>query len=208
MGGRGASSSSGRTGGAGSAGKPLRETSLISAREHYQREVDQALTVMRDVEEKYGVILNDSKVVELEASNRTMGYYDSAGNFAINEKYFNEARLNRAFDDSNGYHPKRGAKTGVEALTAHEIGHAVTEEIGRKTGRGDWQLNAVSNDIVSKVSKKMGKTPAQVRQSISGYAKSSNVEALAEAFADVYCNGKKAAKASIAIVNEIDSYFK
>jgi hypothetical protein len=43
---------------------------------------------------------------------------------------------------------------------------------------------------------------------ISGYATESNAEAIAEAFADWKCNGKKARTESKAIVNVVDSYLK
>lgn len=43
---------------------------------------------------------------------------------------------------------------------------------------------------------------------ISTYATHSNAEAIAEAFLDVYCNGKKVHKESQAIVNVINSYLK
>ena len=43
---------------------------------------------------------------------------------------------------------------------------------------------------------------------ISGYATRSTKEAIAEAYADVYCNGAKAAKESAAIVNVLNKYLK
>lgn len=43
---------------------------------------------------------------------------------------------------------------------------------------------------------------------ISGYATHSNAEAVAEAIADVYCNGKKAKSESKAIVNVMNKYLK
>ena len=48
----------------------------------------------------------------------------------------------------------------------------------------------------------------QMAKKISTYATHSNAEAIAEAFSDVYCNGKKAHKESQAIVNVINSYLK
>ena len=43
---------------------------------------------------------------------------------------------------------------------------------------------------------------------ISGYATHSNAEAIAEAIADCYCNGKKAKSESKAIKGVIDKYLK
>ena len=42
---------------------------------------------------------------------------------------------------------------------------------------------------------------------ISKYATVSNAEAVAEAFTDVYCNGGRAKRESIAIVNALDKRF-
>ena len=43
---------------------------------------------------------------------------------------------------------------------------------------------------------------------ISGYARSSNAEAIAEAISDCYCNGSKAKAESKAIKSVIDKYLK
>ena len=43
---------------------------------------------------------------------------------------------------------------------------------------------------------------------ISQYARTNYSETIAEASADVYCNGKKASKASKAIMNEVRSILK
>ena len=76
-------------------------------------------------------------------------------------------------------------------------------------GLGDWQLDKASNVIVKEAKKKLkAKTTAEVRSKVSGYGATSNAEALAEAFADVYCNGKKASKASQAIVDSMNRYLK
>ena len=42
---------------------------------------------------------------------------------------------------------------------------------------------------------------------ISGYAKTNYAECVAEAFADVYCNGKNAKKESRAVVSELNKYY-
>ena len=89
------------------------------------------------------------------------------------------------------------------------MGHALTDEIAKRKGYGSWQLDRASDDIVKQASKNAGygnKTRKFISK-ISGYGSSSNAEALAEAFADVYCNGSKAGKESKAIVDLMNSYF-
>ena len=212
MGGRGASSTSGGATGGLDMGHIISTRSLVSERGASQKEVDDVLGVMSDVEEKYGVRINDAVVSKLDLKgSTTMGYYDAGGNFGINEKFFDSARVDRAYDRNieSGFHPKRGNKSGTEALAAHEMGHAVTDEAARRAGLGDWQLDAVSNKIVGRAKSKLGaKSTSDVRKGISGYAQESNSEAVAEAFADVYCNGSNASAESKAVVAELDAYFR
>lgn len=52
------------------------------------------------------------------------------------------------------------------------------------------------------------KSSMKMASNISGYAKSSYAECVAEAVADVYCNGSKARVESRAIVNEINKILK
>ena len=90
------------------------------------------------------------------------------------------------------------------------MGHALTDEIAKKKGYGNWQLDRASADIVKQASKNAGYGSATRKfiSKISCYASTSNAEALAEASADVYCNGKKAKKGSTAIVDIMSSFFK
>lgn len=210
MGGRGASSSGGGTGGI-SSGNIISTTSLISARERQQKEVDLTLSVLRDVQDRYGVNINDAQIATLDKKGASViGYYDMSGNLAFNQNYFDAAKLDKAYDGctSSGFHPSRGNKSGIEAVAAHEMGHRLTEEVGVKTGRGSWQLDAASNDIVKTAAKNAGyKSVKDFRAKISGYAKKNNAEAVAEAFSDVYCNGSKASRESQAVVNALNSYF-
>ena len=48
----------------------------------------------------------------------------------------------------------------------------------------------------------------QLANAISRYATTSNAEAVAEAFTDCYCNGKKAKAESRAIMAVVDKYLK
>lgn len=216
MGGRGSSSSGGGAGGGRTGGLNPKDivstTSLISARERLQAEVDQTLTVGRDVYEQYGVAPNYDIATLKGKGISTMAYYDANGNLAINKAYFDAKKMNDAYDRcvKSGFHPSRGDKTGLEAVTSHEMGHMLTDEIGKKLGLGSWQVDRVSTDIVKQASKKAGygNQTRKFISKISGYAKQDYAEAVAEAFADVYCNGKKARKESSAIVDVLNSYFK
>lgn len=213
MGGRGASSSGG-VGGGTTGGKVnvISTTSMVSARESKRKEVDQALTVARDIQNKYGVNVEDLQIAKLGAGDNAIAYYDAGGNLAYNEAFFNAKNMNTSYDDmvKSGFHPSRGRKTGIEAVVAHEMGHALTDEIALRKGYGSWQLDRASTDIVKQACKNAGygNKTKQFISKISGYASHSHAEALAEAFADVYCNGKKAKKESTAIVDIMNSYFK
>ena len=214
MGGRGANSG-GRPRGRGGV-NPLNivsTTSLVSEREGFRTEVDQTLTVARDVYQEYG-ISTDLEVATLKGKDAygTMAYYDSNGNLAVNKNYFDAKTMNSAYDKcvESGFHPSRGNKSGMEAVVSHELGHRLTDEVAKRQGLKGYQLDKVADDIVKEASKKAGYGNAVVKFSgkISGYAKQSNAEAVAEAFADVYCNGKKARKESHAIVDVLNSYLK
>lgn len=212
MGGRGAGGGSGG-GGTGGIGNVdiVSTTSLISARERNREEVDRVLTVLRDVERDYGVILNDVQIATLKGKGlKVMAYYDADGNLAVNKNYFDNAKVDAAYDHcvDSGFHPSRGNKTGMEALTAHEIGHRLTDAAGERAGLGSWTgMDSVANACVRNAARSQGVNVSKLRSNVSGYAKSSNVEAVAEAFADVYCNGSRANASSRAIVTELNKYF-
>lgn len=215
MGSRGSKSRFGG-GGGGTSGGDLKNvmsvTSLISMREGKQREVDEVLNVLRDVESRYGIAANveDVQVAKVKgAMLATMAYYDSNGNLAVTLGYFDAAKMDQIMSKTvRDFHPPRGKRTGMEAVVAHEMGHRITDVIGQKLGRGSWELDKTANDIIKKAAKAAGaKNRDSFRRSISGYASKNNAEAVAEAFADVYCNGNRARKASRAIVAEINKYF-
>ena len=212
MGGRGSGSGSGggATGGL-NPGDIVSVSSLISDRERHQEEVDDTLTVLRDVHEKYGVDVEDAQIAVLKGKGlTTMAYYDSAGNLAINQTYFNNERMTSAYDMcvESGFHPGRGSKSGMEAVVAHEMGHRLTDAAGERAGKGTWQLDSTARDIVYNASRAAGyKNMNTFTAKISGYAKQNYAEAVAEAFADVYCNGSRASRESRAIVTELNKYF-
>lgn len=205
MGGRGASSSGGATGGIDLINATT--TSLISAREGKRTEVDDTLRVLRDIQDMYGVDVEDVQLATIKGKGaRVMAYYDSAGNLAVNQAYFNSERMQRAYDGcvDNGFHPSRGDKTAMEAVVAHEMGHRLND-----VAAGGWgNLDATADKIVAAAAKRLGyRGKKGLASQISGYAQKSNAEAVAEAFADVYCNGGKASRESRAIVAELNKYF-
>ena len=214
MGGRGSSSGGGGGASGGLDMSNIRGTdSLVSAREGSQNEVDQILGVSRDIEREYGVTVTELQIADIGGRQgaRVMAYYDTAGNLAINQKYFDANKMDKAYDRcvDKGFHPPRGNKTGLEATTAHEYGHRLTDVAGQKAGYGEWELDKTSNAIIAQAKQRIGaKSVADVRNKISGYGKSSNAEAIAEAFSDVYCNGNKASRASRAVVGVLEEWLR
>ena len=212
MGSRGASSGGGGAGGMNPADIVSTE-SLISARGENQSGVDDTLTVARDIYDKYGITVTDFRVATLKgkSAKSVMGYYDGFDNLAINKAYFDSKKMDSAYDScvKSGWHPPRGNKTGTEALVAHEMGHKLSDAMGKKLGYNINAVEGASSRIILEAKKNLGvKSVGDVRKKVSGYAKKNNAEAVAEAFADVYCNGKKASKESRAIVDVLDKYMR
>lgn len=208
MGGRGASAG-GRYGGGGlNDSDILDRTSLVSAREGNTKMVDDVLGVCRNVYDDYGMQLDDLHLATIKSSASAMAYYDGA-NVGFNKSYFNQKKLESAYANSvkTGFHPKNGNKTAAEAVAAHELGHALTGKAGNKMG--GLSIHAAATRIVNEARMQTKhKGVVQMSSRISKYATHSNAEAVAEAFADVYCNGKKAKAESIAIINTLNKYAK
>ena len=213
MGGRGASSGGeGWSGGGGGGNIAVLETdSLISARERQKLEVDETLQTFKDMNDEYGYQVDDLQIATLgKGGAGVLAYYDGS-NIAFNEKYFNKQLMEKAYanDVKNGYHPSQGNKTALQAVASHEIGHALTDKaiakMGSKYGKQDG-----AEAILKEAQKQVGHTGklASMASKISGYAKESARECIAEATADVYCNGKNAHKYSQAIVNVMNKYLK
>ena len=208
MGGRGASSS-GRYGGGGglSPADILSTNSFVSERHNYDISND-VLDVFKNVNEEYGYVIGDILVAKIKSKNKAMAYYDGT-NIGFNEAYASTKVLNKAYADcvKSGLHPSNGNKSPAEAVASHELGHALTDAVGKKMGGLD--IDRASDRIVKEAKKQTGhRGVVQMAKKISTYATHSNAEAIAEAFSDVYCNGKKAHKESKAIVNVINSYLK
>lgn len=173
-------------------------TSLISEREGHRQEVDEVLTVGKDMFDEYGIEI-DFEVATLKGNGRkALGYYDG-DNIAINKAHFDSKNMAAVMDtctDRGMFHPSRGNKTGLQSVAAHEFGHALTDKIVNSRKISEKQ-------IISRAAKQTGhgQDHKAFASKISGYAKESNRECIAEAVADVYCNGSKAKKESRAIVN-------
>lgn len=139
----------------------------------------------------------------------TLGYYSEADKtVAINQKYTDVDKMNQVYDQavSEGYHPGRGNLSGTEAVTLHEMGHALTAYVAKQMGVPD--LDAAAKRIVKaayKASKGRGGDKAWAGK-ISGYAQDSYAECVAEAVADYYCNGANASAQSRAIMEELRKY--
>ena len=185
-------------------------TSLISERERQQREVDEALSVFNEVNKEYGYQINDIKVSTLSGkdANNVLAYYENlSDSISVNKVFFDSEKLNNVYDDSviRGFHPGRGSKSAMEATIAHELGHALTGKIAKDRGRN---FDGIADEIVRKAKRDSGhRSASSLAAAISGYAKENSAEAIAEAFSDVYCNGKSAKKESKIITRTLKSYF-
>ena len=70
-------------------------------------------------------------------------------------------------------------------------------------------MDRIAGVICRSAASKLGiKGTKALAAKISGYAKESHTETIAEAYADVYCNGSNASAASRAVVAELKSWFK
>lgn len=215
MGGRGASSSTGRASGANGSAADIKSLSdMISFRGTKRAEVDAVLSVARDLNNRYGAVFGDLNIAELKKgkSQTVLGFFDpSDGSLAMNKAFFDESRMRKAMDDciKSGWHPSRGKKTAIEAVAAHEGGHKITEMLQGKIKPGQHMSFDETATYIVKQARAKTKHRGVVKMSrkISEYATVSNAEAIAEAFTDVYCNGNKAKSESKAIMSVIDSYF-
>ena len=201
----------GRQGGGGGLNPgDILETELISWSGDRTSVENDFFKTAESLHEKYGddAVPQDffvsAKLAPKAAS--TIAYYDGS-NVGLNKAFANAEKLNSAYDQcvAQGFHPSRGDKSAGEAVAAHELGHRLTDAVGAKMGVTD--IDYAATRIVNEARKPAGfRGVVQMARSISGYASTTNAEAIAEAVSDVYCNGSKAKKASKAIVNVIDSY--
>lgn len=174
--------------------------------------VDQINSSVRTMEDDFpGLMQTVTSVNAAELGGKdktqTLGFYSPADkSVSMNQYYTDIDRMNAAYDNSGSYHPGRGNKTAVEAVSYHEMGHALTDHVGAKlgaTGIDDAAKRIVDNAYNNSGGK--GGTKAWANK-ISGYAAESNAECIAEAVCDWYCNGSKANAASKAIMTELKRY--
>lgn len=209
----GSCSSSGKGGGLGGGGEGLRDSDVLGTSNLL---IDTALDettrgevnrVLKDFNDTYGIGYGNTRIARLKAGSNAMAYYDGEG-IAINKKYLDSKTMNDAYKRcvESGFHPSSGSKSGMEAVVAHELGHALNDVIGSKMGS---DIDKSAKTIVNEAMKnKKRKDVNKFTSKISGYAKQSNAEAIAEAVSDVYCNGKKAKAESRAIVDVMNKYLK
>ena len=137
-------------------------------------------------------------------NNGTLGFYTPATKeLSMNQNFTDIDKMNAVMGQERGFHPPRGSKNGVEAVTLHEAGHALTDSLAKKIGAAD--IDDSAKRIVQAAYKATGARGGTKKWAggISGYAQHSYAECVAEAVADWYCNGSKAAKQSKAIMTEM-----
>ena len=135
-------------------------------------------------------------------NNSALGAYGD-DTLYMNENALKNKNLTEAMQSgaASGFHPGIGDKTGAEAVAAHEIGHRLGQIAAQRAGISE-------QEIVNRAAKKVGISTPNMAGHISQYARTNYGETIAEASSDVYCNGSKASKASIAIMNEVKSILK
>ena len=179
-----------------------------------REEARQVFSVSNDMQQEYGADVAiygfDTAVLKPKAAG-TIAFYDGQ-NIAINQSYFDINRVDKAYADcvKNGFHPSNGNKTAMQAVAAHEYGHALTDFAANKMGiKGIGALDQAANKIVNEARKLTSHRGVVIMsRKISEYATYSNAEAVAEAVSDVYCNGSKAHAESRAIVSVLNGYLK
>ena len=171
--------------------------------------VDEINEGARAIQKEFPDIMNtvtNINAVELKGADsyNTLGFYSiDEKAISINRNYTNINMMNTTYDAAvkTGFHPSRGNKSGVEAVALHEMGHALTAHVGEKIGINNIDMAAESIVRTAyKRTKGRGGTKKWA-QKISIYATDRNAECVAEAIADVFCNGKNAHSNSIAIFN-------
>lgn len=214
FGGRGSSSGESLASGGGGSVNIVDETDVWSYRHNPNNQdfVDQINGSVATMQNDFPDLMNDVNTVsaaKFGGADRlnTLGCYGQGG-VSINRNYTDVQKMNNVYDKAvaSGYHPSRGNKTGVEAVTYHEMGHALTDHIAKKMGVNN--LDESSKKIVNdayKASKGKGGTKAWAGK-ISGYAQQNFAECVAESVADWYCNGNKAKSQSKAIMAELKKY--
>lgn len=177
----------------------------------FSNEIENSVdTIRKDFPDVHDTTLREVNAVAFGGrdNTETLGIYSSGGMLGINVNYTNADKMNSVYDAAvaQRFHPSRGNKSGVEAVTYHEMGHALADSVGQKLGGQD--LREASRTIVDnayRASNGKGGTKAWAG-TISKYAQENYSECLAEAVSDFYCNGSNASAASKAIMSELKKY--
>ena len=190
----------------------VNETDVWTYRHREDNEpfVDAINTAARTISDDFRGLMDMVQVVaaaELGGKDKvqTLGYFSELGNtVAINQNYTNIDKMNQVYDEAvrSGYHPPRGGKTGTEAVTLHELGHALTAYAQKKMNSSSF--DAAAQRIVREAYKATSGKGGTFKWAggISEYAQKNYAECIAEAVADYYCNGTKAFPESRAIMKE------
>lgn len=213
MGGRGSSSGggSGMGGGGGQDVKILESTDLITQRERKKDEVDKVLTVLKDIDDQYGYNV-DTNVAKLGGADgsHVMAFYEVGSDaVSVNKRFFDTQKIEDAYARSvaAGFHPSSGTKSGLEATIAHEMAHGLTDVAAKNMGEKNYD-KAAYKIVGEAFGAKNAKEAQSIAGRISGYATHSDAECIAEAFADVYCNGSNAKAESQSVVNVLNKYLR
>ena len=185
------------------------ERDLVSERETKRAEVDDVLAVARDIHDDYGVDVGQFMLADIGGKDSNTMAYSDGENIGFNSRYFDGTNMESAYDAcvASGFHPSKGNKTAMQAVAAHEYGHVLTERAAAKLGGGN--MDSAAKIIVDRArALTTHKGSVSMAKKISGYAGHSNAECVAEAIADVYCNGKKASAESRAIVSVVNDILK
>lgn len=166
---------------------------------------DEIMRTRDSLESVYGESVKDITLMTASfAGEGVLGCYSPMENTVyMNKKYIGNTQLTQSMlaAAKSGYHPSIGQYTGAEAVAAHEIGHGMADYILKNKG-------VSAEAIVAAAGKKIGIAKQNMAGFISEYARENYSETIAEASADVYCNGSKATKQSKAIMAEVKSYMK
>lgn len=180
--------------------------------------VNQTLREMGETFTELNSVINDVYIAKMSGKNSrsVMAFWGLNGELGINKHFGNVDKMAKSYanDVKQGWHPSNGNKTAEQAVIAHELGHSLTTLAQQKTGAKSFDdvAHRIMKDSQKILNKQAGKRKYQgtkkIANAISGYAKENNAECIAEATADVYCNGKKAKTESKAIVKALKNLIK
>ena len=208
FGGRGASAGGGDLG--SSAGENINYTEkgdLMSLSETNFR--NNIMDTIKDFQDDNPDLFNDGIVVKeivADTKSTALAFWGEDGTLALNSKYDDAKAMDTAYAqcEKEGFHPSRGNKTAEQAVMAHELGHSLTSLAVKKQ---NMSFDEISKKIIREATAEAKtKNAKKFALNISEYAKKSNAECIAEAVADVYCNGSKAKAESHIVVNTLRKY--